>query len=87
VPDFRLCCRTIGLNPFLSFMYWQMNYHIEHHMYAAIPCYNLPKLHALMKGQLPPTPDGLAATWTQIAAILKRQKEDPSYQFTAPLPD
>lgn len=87
VPDFRLCCRTIGLNPFLSFMYWQMNYHIEHHMYAAIPCYNLPKLHALMKGQLPPTPDGLAATWTQIAAILKRQKEDPTYQYTAPLPD
>lgn len=35
VPDFRLCCRTMILNPFFRFLYWHMNYHTEHHMYAA----------------------------------------------------
>ena len=45
VPDFRLCCRTVLLNPFVQFLYWHMNYHIEHHMYAAVPCYNLGRLH------------------------------------------
>jgi len=85
-PDFRLCCRTITLNPLLQFLYWHMNYHIEHHMYAGIPCYNLPRLHRLIKDQLPPPTRGLIATWRQIGQCLKRQKLDPSYQYTAPLP-
>ena len=86
VPDFRLCCRTIILNPFVRFLYWHMNYHTEHHMYAAVPCYNLGKLHKLIKDDLPYCPRGLFETWTQIAAILKQQDEDPSYQFIAELP-
>lgn len=32
-----------------------MNYHIEHHMYARVPCYNLEKLHNYVKHDLPPT--------------------------------
>jgi len=87
VPDFRLCCRTFTLNPFLRFLYWQMNYHTEHHMYAAVPCYRLPRLHQLVKDDLPPTPHGLVATWRQIAMILKRQENDPDYQYDPPLPD
>ncbi len=86
VPDYRLCCRTIGLNPFLRFVYWQMNYHTEHHMYAAVPCYNLGKLHAQIKSDLPHCPAGLRETWTQLNAVLKRQREDPSYQFVPELP-
>lgn len=45
VDDFRLCCRTFTLNPVIRFLHWQINYHIEHHMYAAVPGYNLGKLH------------------------------------------
>jgi fatty acid desaturase len=86
VPDFRLCCRTITLNPFFRFLYWHMNYHTEHHMYAAVPCYNLARLHAIIKPDLPPCPRGLWATWKQIAAILQRQKQDPKYQFSPDLP-
>jgi fatty acid desaturase len=84
-PDFRLCCRTITLNPFVEFLYWHMNYHTEHHMYAAVPCYNLGKLHRLIEGDLPESPRGLYATWKQIAVILKKQKEDPAYQFAPEL--
>jgi fatty acid desaturase len=86
VPDFRLCCRTLTLNPPLQFLYWHMNYHIEHHMYAAVPCYNLGQLHHLIKADLPPTPHGLMATWKEIFAIQKRQDGDPTYQFSPSLP-
>jgi len=86
VPDFRLCCRTFTVNPPVEFLYWHMNYHTEHHMYAAVPCYNLAALHRAIKHELPPTPRGLRATWKEIAAILKIQKEQPGYQHIAHLP-
>ena len=86
VPDFRLCTRTFTVNPFVEFLYWHMNYHIDHHMYAAVPCYNLGKLHQAIKADLPPCPDGLVATWKEILAIVKKQKADPQYQYVAPLP-
>ena len=86
VPDFRLCCRTFTVNPLVEFVYWHMNYHTEHHMYAAVPCYNLVALHRAIKHELPPTPHGLHATWREIAAILRIQKVLPDYQHIVPLP-
>ena len=86
VPDFRLCCRTIILNPLVRFLYWHMNYHTEHHMYAAVPCYNLGRLHSLIRHALPHCPRGLFETWRDIAAILKRQRVAPDYQYVADLP-
>ncbi|WOO39766.1 FAD-dependent oxidoreductase [Rubellicoccus peritrichatus] len=86
VNDFRVCCRTIQLNRFFAFLYWNMNYHIEHHMYPVVPCYNLPRLHEAIKHELPRTPKGLFETWVQIAYILNRQKYEPDYQYRAPLP-
>lgn len=87
VNDFRLSCRTFTVNPVVQFFYWHMNYHIEHHMYAAVPCYNLGKLHRAIEHELPPTPHGLIAVWKEIAAIQKLQCADPNYQHAAPLPD
>ena len=86
VMDFRLCCRTIYLHPIVQFLYWHMNYHTEHHMYAAVPCYNLSKLHRIIKHDMPPCPRGLFHTWQGIIKILKRQKIEPGYQYTAELP-
>ncbi len=86
-PDFRLCTRTIILNPVLRFLYWHMNYHIEHHMYAGVPCYRLGKLHNAIKHELPPCPVGLIATWREIVGILKRQKTEPDYQHMQKLPE
>jgi fatty acid desaturase len=86
VADFRLCTRTFITHPFIQFLYWHMNYHIDHHMYAAVPCFRLGQLHALIKDDLPPTPVGLWATWQGILAIVRQQKLDPSYQFVAELP-
>ncbi|MCY3945801.1 MAG: fatty acid desaturase [Anaerolineaceae bacterium] len=86
VPDFRLCTRTFYVNPFLRFLYWHMNYHIEHHMYAAVPCYNLRKLHEAIRHDIPPVSDGLVATWREIIAIMRRQHEDPTWQHRVTLP-
>ncbi len=86
VPDYRLCCRTIILNPVFRFLYWHMNYHTEHHMYAAVPCYHLGRLHKLIKHDLPHCPRGLIETWVHIIGVLRRQKREPDYQFTAELP-
>ncbi len=86
VPDFRLCCRSIVLNPFLRFLYWHMNFHTEHHMYAAVPCYNLGKLREAIKHDLPTPSNGLYAAWREIAAIQKKQEQDPTYQHAFELP-
>lgn len=86
VPDFRLCCRTFTLNPVVRFLYWQMNYHTEHHMYAAVPCYHLGRLHKLIRYDLPACPDGLFEVWKQIAEIQARQEKEPPYQFMPELP-
>jgi fatty acid desaturase len=85
VPDFRLCVRTIRLDPFSRFIYWYMNYHTEHHMYAAVPCYNLPKLSKAMADDMP-KPRTLLGAWKEMREIYKRQKQDPSYQYDTPLP-
>jgi fatty acid desaturase len=85
VPDFRLCTRSVRLHPVLQFLYWHMNYHIEHHMYAAVPCYKLGKLHRAIRHDLP-EPPGLLGAWRQMLAIQKIQKTDPAYQYIVPLP-
>jgi fatty acid desaturase len=86
VSDFRLCCRTFLLNPVVQFLYWHMNYHVEHHMYAAVPCYRLGRLHRLIRHDLPPCTRGIVATWREIWAIERIQETDPSYQHVPPLP-
>ena len=86
VADFRLCTRTVILSPFVRFLYWHMNFHIEHHMYAAVPCYNLGKLHKAIRHDLPHCPRGLSEAWKEIIAILRRQKMEPEYQHVPELP-
>ena len=43
IPDFRQNTRTFTCSWLPAFYYWNMQYHLEHHMYPAVPFYNLPK--------------------------------------------
>ena len=43
VLDHRLNSRTVYMNPVLRFLYWNMNYHVEHHMFPMIPYHALPR--------------------------------------------
>jgi rubredoxin---NAD+ reductase len=85
--DFRRNCRSFYVNPFSRFLYWQMNYHIEHHMFAGVPCYNLHKLHKEIKKDLPYTFKGIVDCWYNIIGVIYRQQEDPNYEYVAKLPD
>ena len=84
-PDFRKNTRSLKLNPLASFLYWRMNWHIEHHMYAGVPCYNLKKLYLEIADDMP-KPRTLFEAWREMRQTWKRQKIDPDYQFDTPLP-
>ncbi|MFZ4695303.1 MAG: fatty acid desaturase [Verrucomicrobiia bacterium] len=86
VPDHRLCCRTYTCSWLPAFLYWNMQYHVEHHMFPAVPFFNLPKLRKLIEHDLPSAPHGLWATWREMLAIHRRQMSDPKYAFVPPLP-
>ena len=85
VPDFRKCVRTNTLNPFSEFLYWRMNWHLEHHMFSSIPCYNLKKLHKAVAHDMP-RPRTLIGAWREMRDTWRKQQEDPSYQFDTPVP-
>lgn len=85
VPDFRKSCRTIILDPVSEFFYWHMNYHIEHHMFANTPCYNLKALHKAVAEDMP-APRSLYGAWKEMLEIHARQQKEPLYTFDTPLP-
>jgi fatty acid desaturase len=85
VADFRLCVRSITLDPISHFLYWRMNWHLEHHMFAAVPCYNLRRLHRTVASDMP-QPRTLLGAWREMRRTWKRQQEDPGYQYDTPLP-
>ncbi|MDZ4816956.1 MAG: fatty acid desaturase [Verrucomicrobiota bacterium] len=79
--DFRLCCRTYTCSRPIGFLYWNMQYHIEHHMYPAVPFYNLPKLRKAIEFDLPAAPHGLVAAWKELLPHVNRQKTEPKYFY------
>ncbi len=65
--DFRKNTRSIRLPKFVEYLYWHMNWHTEHHMYAGVPCYNLPDLAQEIKNDPKyafdtPVPENLKST-------------------------
>ena len=51
--DHRLSTYSVRINPILSFLYWHMEYHLEHHMFPMVPSYNLKKLRKEIDNELP----------------------------------
>ena len=86
VPDHRLCCRTFTCSWLTGFLYWNMQYHVEHHMYPAVPFFNLPKLRKVIEHDMPPAPHGLWATWKGMLEIHRRQQTEPTYVFVPAVP-
>ncbi len=85
VSDFRKCVRTITLDPISEFLYWHMNWHLEHHMFAAVPCYNLKKLYEAVSEDMP-KPRTLIGSWKEMLEVVKQQEADPAYEFDTPVP-
>jgi Na+-transporting NADH:ubiquinone oxidoreductase subunit F len=86
VLDHRLNCRTVYTNRAFRYLYWNMNYHVEHHMYPLVPYHALPALHEELKADMPPAYPSLWAAYREIIPALFRQARDPSYHVSRPLP-
>ncbi|MEL6570621.1 MAG: fatty acid desaturase family protein [Pseudomonadota bacterium] len=73
VTDHRLNTRTVLMNPISRFIYLNMNYHLEHHMFTMVPYYNLPKLHELIKSDTPAPEPSIAAAFRGLIPVLRKQ--------------
>ena len=86
VLDHRRNCRTVLMNPLFRFLYSNMNYHVEHHMFPMVPYLALPRLHETLKADCPPPYRGTIAAYAEILPALRRQVRDRAYHVVRPLP-
>ena len=86
VLDHRLNCRTVYMNPINRFLYLNMNYHVEHHMFPLVPYYNLPKLHTIVRPDMPTPYNGLVEAYREIIPAIRRQIKDPGWYVKRKLP-
>lgn len=86
VTDHRLNSRTVYMNPVSRFVYWNMNYHIEHHMFPMVPYHALPKLHALIKDDLPAPNTSIFDAYREMWPAIRRQLRCEDYFLKRELP-
>lgn len=86
VLDHRLNSRTVHMNPVSRWIYWNMNYHVEHHMFPMVPYHALPELHTLIKDDLPPANRSMTKAYGEMIGALNRQRQDPDYFIRKTLP-
>jgi fatty acid desaturase len=86
VLDHRLNTRTVKMCAINRFLYWNMNYHVEHHMFPMVPYHQLPALHEELTGQLAPAYPSIWVAYREIVPAVLRQLRDPSHYVRRELP-
>ena len=86
VIDHRLNSRTVYMNPVSRFIYWNMNYHVEHHMFPMVPYHALPRLHAMIKHDLPAPNRSIPQAFAEMWPALRRQLASEEYFLKRALP-
>ena len=86
VLDHRLNCRTVYMNLVNRYLYWNMNYHVEHHMFPLVPYHNLPRLHELVKADMPAAYGSIWEAWCELVPAVLRQVKDPAHHVKRKLP-
>ena len=84
VTDHRLNTRTVMMNPISRFIYLNMNYHVEYHMFTMVPYYRLPALHELIKYDLPTPEPSIFAAYRRLVPVLLKQL---NYEDAVIVPD
>ena len=87
IKDHRKSTRTVLINPFFSFLYSNMEYHIEHHMFPKIPCHNLKKFHKVVRNQMPKPHRGLISAYRTIIPAIFKQSKDKNHFIDVKVPD
>jgi fatty acid desaturase len=86
VLDHRLNTRTVLMGRINRFLYWNMNYHLEHHMFAAVPYHRLPDLYEAIKKDVPAPYPSMWAALKEIIPTLLHQMRDQTYCIKRELP-
>jgi len=87
VTDHRLNTRTVLMNPLSRFIYLNMNYHLEHHMFTMVPYYHLPKLHELIRHDVPAPDPSIFAAFRRLVPVLVRQLKYADAVIVPELPE
>ena len=87
VKDHRKSTRTVIMNPFFSFLYSNMEYHIEHHIFPKIPCHNLRAFHKFIKNQMPKPKKGIFDAYKSIIPAIFKQAKDKNYFIDVETPN
>jgi fatty acid desaturase len=86
VLDHRLNTRTVRMCRVNRFLYWNMNYHVEHHMFPMVPYHRLPELHQQIKHDLAPVYPSIWAAYRELVPAVLRQLTDQTYYVRRELP-
>jgi fatty acid desaturase len=78
VPDHRFSTRSLACGLPTRLLYWNMSFHIEHHLYPGVPFHALPSVNELIRHQLPRPVRGAWAANAEILAVIRRQTKDPA---------
>lgn len=81
VLDHRRNTRTVYMNPVFRFLYSNMNYHIEHHLFPGVPYHALPALHQEIKPYLPEPNPSILSAYRELLGALKHQQRDPAWEI------
>jgi fatty acid desaturase len=84
--DHRLNTRTIYMGPLNRWIYWNMNYHVEHHIYPSVPFHQLKNLHEAVKDQLAPPYKSTLSALREVVYALRRQAKDENFYIQRQLP-
>ena len=86
VLDHRLNSRTVYINPISRFIYWNMNYHVEHHMFPMVPYHALPRLHEMIKHDLPAPTPSMWSCYREMLPVWARQMRGEDITILRELP-
>jgi fatty acid desaturase len=86
VLDHRLNTRSVKMNRVNRFIYCNMNYHVEHHMFPMVPFHALPELHKEIERDLAPTYPSIWATYKEIIPAVMKQMKDQTFYVRRQLP-
>ncbi|HEY2205428.1 MAG TPA: fatty acid desaturase family protein [Pseudonocardia sp.] len=87
VLDHRLNTRTVRMCRINRFLYWNMNYHVEHHMFPIVPYHRLPELHEEIAYDLAPAYPSIWAAYREIVPAVLNQLRDPAHYVRRELPE
>lgn len=87
IRDHRYSTRSFSAGPLTRYCYFNMNYHIEHHMFPLVPFYNLPQLAAELSSQMPEPCKGLIGVYREILTTVARQQREPGYYHRKQVPE